>query len=306
MISIVIPTYNRPDALARCLAGVAALTGVPDGLEVIVVNDGGEPSPGPVVARFGDRLDVVVLEPAHAGPAAARNAGAARARHPFVAFLDDDCVPAPGWVAALVERFAAAPGDAIGGRTLNALPANVFSSTSQLLIDYLYDHYNAGGARPTFLASNNLAFPRDELHAIGGFDPAFPRAAGEDRDLCDRWRRRGHRLTYAPEAVVHHAHALTLRSFWRQHFDYGRGAYAFRRARATREHGRVELEATSFYRNLLRAPFAPDAGARGRAPLLAAALAVSQLASAAGFLWERAQAWPGARADTLTNDRSAR
>jgi len=290
MISIVIPTYDRPAALARCLAGVAAMAGADGDLEVIVVNDGGVPPPAATVERLRERIDLTVVAQPRRGPAAARNAGAARARQPVVAFLDDDCVPAAGWLTALTARFAAHPDVAgaalaVGGRTVNGLPDNPFSSASQLLIDYLYDYHNAGGATPRFLASNNVAFPRDALLAIGGFDTGFPRAAGEDRELCDRWTRHGHRLTFAPEAVVHHAHALGATSFWRQHFDYGRGACAFRRARARRDGARVTFEPARFYANLLRAPFARDHGAH--ALRLAALLALAQLANAAGYARER-------------------
>jgi GT2 family glycosyltransferase len=284
MISIVIPTYDRPAALARCLAGVAAMAGARPDLEVIVVNDGGAPPPERSLQHLRDQLDLTIVEQPHGGPAVARNAGAARARSPFVAFLDDDCVPAADWLAALAARFAAAPHVAVGGRTLNGLPDNPFSTASQLLIDYLYKVHNAGAA-PRFFASNNVAFPRHALLAIGGFDTGFPRAAGEDRDLCDRWRQRGHAMAFAPEAVVHHAHALGPASFWRQHFDYGRGACAYRRARVQRDGTRVAFEPPRFYANLLRAPFACGRGAR--ALRLAALLALAQVANAAGYSWER-------------------
>lgn len=285
MISIVIPTYDRPAALARCLDGVAAMTGASTDLEVIVVNDGGETPSGPALERVRQRLALTIVEQPRRGPAAARNAGAVRARERVVAFLDDDCVPAPDWLAALAARFDAAPDVAVGGRTLNGLPDNPFSSASQLLIDYLYDYYNEGGTTPRFLASNNVAFPRRALLDLGGFDAAFPRAAGEDRELCDRWRRSGHRMTFAPEAVVHHAHALGPATFWRQHFAYGRGACAFRRASARRDGGRVGFEPARFYANLLRAPFGRERGPR--ALRLATLLALAQLANAAGYARER-------------------
>ena len=80
--------------------------------------------------------------------------------------------------------------------------------------------------------ANNLALPEDRFRAIGGFDTIFPLAASEDREFCDRWLHHGFQMTYAPEAVVYHARALTFRSFWRQHFKYGRGAFHFHQVRA--------------------------------------------------------------------------
>jgi GT2 family glycosyltransferase len=284
-ISVVIPTHDRPAALVRCLEGVAAMRGAGPDLEVVVVNDGGAPLPAAARERLARGLDLTVVQQRRAGPPAARNAGAERARGTFVALLDDDCVPDAGWLAALAARFADAPGVALGGRTVNALPDNPFSSASQLLVDYLYARQNADGGPATFFASNNLALPRRALLALGGFDVSFRRPAGEDRDLCDRWQRAGHRMVFAPEAIVLHAHALGPAAFWRQHFAYGRGAYAFRRARALRDGVRIALEPWQFYAQLVRAPFATDG--RRRADGLASLLVVAQLANAAGYAWER-------------------
>lgn len=124
LISIVVPTFDRPAALSRCLDGIAATAGAGMDLEVVVVNDGGEPPSRAVIERLRGRLDVRVIERRRAGPAAACNAGAESARGTVVAFLDDDCVPQQGWLAALAVRCAAEPDAAIGGRTVNALPEN--------------------------------------------------------------------------------------------------------------------------------------------------------------------------------------
>jgi GT2 family glycosyltransferase len=282
--SIVIPTYARPGQLATCLQSLARLDYPRDRFEVIVVDDGSETPPEAVVASFCGHLDVTLLKQAHAGPAAARNTGAAQARGKFLAFTDDDCAPALDWLQSLAARFARASDCAIGGRTLNALPDNPYSTASQLLIAYLYAYYNADSDRARFFASNNLAMPADRFHAIGGFDTTYTRTAAEDREFCDRWLHHGYRMTYAPEALVYHAHALTFHNFWRQHFNYGCGAFRFRQARAQRACGRIRLEPLSFYLNLLLYPFSQAQG--WRAPLLAALLGVSQIAHAVGFLWE--------------------
>jgi GT2 family glycosyltransferase len=282
--SIIIPTYARPGQLATCLQSLARLDYPRDRFEVIVVDDGSETPPEAVVASFCGHLDVTLLKQAHAGPAAARNTGAAHARGRFLAFTDDDCAPALDWLQSLEARFARASDCAIGGRTLNALPDNPYSTASQLLIAYLYAYYNADSDRARFFASNNLAMPADRFHAIGGFDTTYTRTAAEDREFCDRWLHHGYRMTYAPEALVYHAHALKFHSFWRQHFNYGCGAFRFRQARAQRACGRIRLEPLSFYLNLLLYPFSQAQG--WRAPLLAALLGVSQVANAVGFLWE--------------------
>ena len=282
--SIIIPTYNRPGQLGACLHSFAQLDYPRDRFEVIVVDDGSETLPEAVVAPFHDQLNVSLLTQAHAGPATARNTGAARARGEFLAFTDDDCKPVPDWLKALAVRFAPTPGQMIGGRTLNALPDNLYSTTSQAIIDVVYVYYNADPDKARFFASNNMTLPAERFRAIGGFDPSF--TASEDRDLCDRWLLRGYGMTYAPEAMIYHAHALTFRTFWRQHLNYGRGAFRFRQARLRRGSANF-IEDAKFYARLPKLLRLRLSQTRGRRAFwLAGLLALWQVANAAGFLWE--------------------
>src|SRR5262245_37328532 len=95
VFSIVVPTYQRPDQLTMCLQSLTFLDYPRSNFEVIVVDDGSEMPPETVVAAFHDRLDVTLLTQPHAGPAQARNTGAAHAKGAFLVFTDDDCTPAP-------------------------------------------------------------------------------------------------------------------------------------------------------------------------------------------------------------------
>src|SRR5262249_61680217 len=119
----------------------------------------------------------------------------------------------------------------------------------------------------------------------GGFDTRVPRAAAEDRELCDRWRQQGRPMIYAPGAVVDHAHAMNFRKYWRQHFDYGRGAHYFHGTRARRDARPVRLEHPTFYLNLALYPFRRAPGRR--ALPLAGLMATSQVAHALGFVWAK-------------------
>jgi GT2 family glycosyltransferase len=166
---------------------------------------------------------------------------------------------------------------------MNALPGNLYSGMSQRIVDYAYTYFNPRPDRARFFASNNLAVPAEPFRTLGGFDPRFVPAAAEDRDLCDRWLQRGLRLAYVPEAVVYHAHHLTLAGFCRQHFGYGRGAHRFYRARA--ERGGPGLRPDPRFH--LAAPRALVAGAppHDALPLLGLTL-LWQLANAAGYVRE--------------------
>lgn len=280
---MIIPTHRRPERLEACLKALSGLDYPKDRFEIIVVDDGSPASSEPVILPFRGVSDITLLTQPRSGPAAARNRGAAHAKGTFLAFTDDDCTPDPGWLKALANRFAALPEHMIGGRTINALPENPFSGASQHLISYLYDYYD--GKPSGLFTSNNMAVPVRHFYSAGVFDASFPLAAGEDRDFCDRWLHHGYKMTYAPEAVVYHAHALTLSSFWRQHFNYGRGAFHFHRLRVGRGHRRIKPEPLSFYLNLLRYPLSRERGLQGL--LIASLLGISQAANAAGFFWER-------------------
>ena len=274
--SIIIPTRNRPAQITACLRSVAALDFPRDRFEVIVVDDG---STLPVTAS-----GVSVLRQRQSGPAVARNTGAAQARGRFLAFTDDDCAPATDWLGKLALRFMERPDHLIGGAVENALPDNPYSTASQLLASYLYTYYNVNPDQPRFFTSNNMAVAAEHFHAVGGFDAGLPRAAAEDRELCDRWLHLGRPMTYAPEAIIRHAHRLTLRTFWRQHFNYGRGAHYFHATRAQRGDGRIRVEPWTFYSRLLRYPWTVNC----RQPYRQAALLfLSQAANALGFFWER-------------------
>ena len=288
LFSVVIPVYARPSQkLAACLESLAQLDYPHDRFEVIVVDDGSEQTHEDAVAPFRDRIDLALLTQPHAGPAVARNTGAAQARGKYLAFTDDDCACDPGWLNALESRFAATPGRMLGGRTLNALPHNVYSAASQMLIDYLCSYYNAVPEEPRFFTTNNLAVPARDFHAVGGFDTAYKRAAAEERELCDRWLHQGGRMAYVPEAIIRHSHVLSFRSFSQQHFNYGRGAYQFRQARARRDSSRIRIEPLTFYVNMLRCPFGRGKGVDALS--LVALLILSQVANAAGFFREGAK-----------------
>jgi GT2 family glycosyltransferase len=283
--TVVVPTHARPAALARCLAALAALEPPGGAFEVVVVADGPDPAAaGAVTAAGAGGLPVRLLEQARSGPAAARNLGAAAAAGRWLAFTDDDCRPRPGWLRALVAALERAPDAVAGGTVRNAVAGSPAAEASQLVLDVAVAHFARAGDRAAFFPSNNLALGRERFAALGGFDPAFPLAAAEDRDLCDRALAAGLRLVAVPGAVVDHDHPLTVRRLWRQHRNYGRGAAVFARARAARGEERLQV-APGFYARLARAPFARARGPRALA--LAACVAETQLAYLAGYVAER-------------------
>jgi len=283
--SVIVPTHARPRQLTDCLEALGRSDYPPERFEVIIVDDGSEASLTEIVAQFHRQLNVNLIVQSQAGPATARNTGAAQAQGRFLAFIDDDCRPAPDWLHSLAAHLTAWPERMIGGRTLNALPHNLYSTASQLLIDYLYTYYNSDHDSARFVASNNLALSTELFLQAGGFDSSFPFAAGEDRELCARWLSQDLQITYAPEAIIYHAHPLTFRSFWRQHFNYGRGAFRFRAGRARQSQKWMRFESYAFYLNLIAYPFR-QAGRQPAQVFILGLLLISQLGTGLGFIRE--------------------
>lgn len=279
--SIIVPTIGRIPALHNCLEAVKALNYPQEKLEILVVFDGCSPLELPALGS----LTVRTLSQPQRGPAAARNYGASVAAGKYLAFTDDDCVLSPDWLLTLAAVFNRYPDTMAGGKTINSLADNPYASASQLLVDFLYERLNEQQNQAMFLTANNMAVSRQLFLACGGFDETFSLAAGEDREFCARWFNRGGTIHYAPEAVVHHAHDLTLSGFWKQHVNYGRGAYLFHKKRGIQEAKRSHFAGFSFYVNLLFFPLRQSQKSRAMGYFLL--FLAMQTATTLGYLKER-------------------
>ncbi|MGI8507615.1 MAG: glycosyltransferase family 2 protein, partial [Solirubrobacteraceae bacterium] len=132
------------------------------------------------------------------GPAGGRNAGWRLARAPLVAFTDDDCAPAPGWLACALAVAADHPGAVIQGPT-KPDPAG-------LAFDGLLSHTVTIERLGPQYETCNIFYPRALLERLDGFDERFGlRPAGEDTDLAWRAIESGCETVFAPDAVVFHA-----------------------------------------------------------------------------------------------------
>ena len=210
--SVIVPTYDRPAQLAACVAALRGLERPGGTLEILIVNDGGPTPDAAVVANDprDDGCEIRVIEQRNAGPASARNRGAAEARGACLAFTDDDCLPDQRWLTSFDAALRATPDALVGGRTLNAVRDSVYADASQRLADFVSSYFD-GGATGRFFTSNNIAVAREGFLGVGGFDTTFPFSAGEDRELCDRWSAQGRPSVSVPNAVVRHAHNLSAR-----------------------------------------------------------------------------------------------
>ena len=285
VFSIIIPTYNRPQPLTNCLQSLADLDYPDNRFEVIVVDDGSKISLKTVVKPLQNQLNLTLIPQANAGPATARNTGAKQAQGKFLAFIDDDCTPANNWLQVLETYLIAHANDLIGGCIINALCENIYATASQALLDYIYASYQNKTKFPQFFTSNNIALSAENFWAIGGFDTNFPLAAAEDREFCDRLLSHNYKMRYAPEAIVYHAHHLTLKTFYRQHFNYGRGAFLFHKTYSQRHPQQKSIQPWSFYLKLLTYPLTKQYAQS--AVLLCFLILLSQIATTFGMVTEK-------------------
>ncbi len=284
--SVIIPTYQRPIELVRCLTAIEKLDYPKENFEVIVVNDGGEMDEK-TISSFSSKFDLKLLNQKNSGPAKARNHGALSAKNEFLAFTDDDCEPYRDWLKAFSEHVKLSPSAMLGGLTVNAVKKNVFSTASQTLVDYLYDYGDGSNSNFSFFTSNNLTVPRSKFLSIGGFDESFKLPAAEDRDLGSRWMENNHDKAFVETAIVYHHHNLNWRDFWRQHYNYGRGAYHFHTLRKHRNNQKLKIEPINFYIKMFYFPFIKHPVPR--AALISSLFFIGQSANALGFFQETIQ-----------------
>jgi O-antigen biosynthesis protein len=242
-ISVVICTRDRPDQLANCLNvlerqeyqrfDVVVVENVPTG---DAVRD--------VVQSRQKRATYQYLTEPRSGLSWARNTGIAAASGEIVAFLDDDDEPDRYWLAGLACGFARSRG--IGCVTGPVVPARL-DTPAQQLFEQLGGHSKGRGFEsvtfgphgpqnplyplPPFGVGANMAFRREALADIGGFDVALgagtPTLGGADTLAFTLALLAGHRIAYEPAALMRHHHRRDLDGLRRQMHGYSVGLTAY-------------------------------------------------------------------------------
>ncbi len=241
-ISLLIATRNRRDSLERCLAAVGRAR-APGPLQVIVVDNGSSDATAALLdgcARTAPFTLVSLREP-EPGKSRALNAGLARATGDVIVFSDDDVYLAPDYFERLADILEHNDVSYCGGRILLHDPTDLPMAirTTNKPERFPPHSFIAAGA----IGGGNMAFRREVLEAIGGFDPILgpPTAfACEDVDLVARASAAGFVGGYFPELLVYHHHGRKTRAeetALARNYAWGRGAYfaKFILARGTRD-----------------------------------------------------------------------
>lgn len=214
-VSVVVVSRDRPEALCRCLVGLAQVQYAE--MEVVVVAD-----PAGVVAcealSFADHLKLVEFDRPNISEA--RNLGISHAAGDIVAFIDDDAVPEPSWLTFLVAPFVreqvAASGGFVRGRNgisyqWMARSVDRNGHTQPLEVNHKRATVlSPKGRWATKTEGTNMAVRRDVLVTLEGFDPGYAFYLDET-DLNLRLMQAGHATAIVPLAEVHHGFAASPR-----------------------------------------------------------------------------------------------
>ncbi len=210
VISVAVCTHNGAARLADCLASLRdQRCDAP--VEVLVILNACTDDSSEIADRFAFRA---ITEP-RLGLSHARNRALAEARAPVVAFIDDDAVAEPDWLAALLRVWDAEHDAAcIGGRIHLKWEAPKPDWWTDRL-DEVFGYFDYPQSRmqmhhPRYPYGGNISYRRDAALAVGGFNPALGRigrklVAGEEGELCYKLERAGHKIFYDRGPLVHHA-----------------------------------------------------------------------------------------------------
>ena len=223
MVSVIIPSYNRPKSLAECLSALNLQETILN-YEVLVIDDGSQVPLTDYVNTLEFRFPLRILRQENQGPGAARNYGVQEAQGEIILFTDDDCQPDKHWVQSMAD--AVKPPMMVGGLTkMHWILIHIPWQVSGLLMRFIH---TLRGTRLFFLTSNNMACRKDDFLKLGGFDASlFETSAGEDREFTTRWIYKGWEVYLLEHAHIDHYHAQSFTSFYRMHSKYGRAAVAY-------------------------------------------------------------------------------
>jgi GT2 family glycosyltransferase len=215
--SVIIPVFNKASLTRQCLEVLLSPPWERTEFEIIVVDDASTDATPRLLAGYGNRIRVVTHQ-ANTGFATAVNDGAAAAAGEYFVFLNNDTVPQPGWLDALVRYAEAHPRAAVVGCKLLFPDGTIQHAGVVVSQDRLVKHIYGGfpGDHPAVNKSRRFQVVtaacalvrRGPFHEVGGFDTAF-RNSYDDVDLCLRLGERGYEIHYCHESVLYHMESVS-------------------------------------------------------------------------------------------------
>ena len=227
--SIVIPTYQRREIVARAVRALASLE-YRGKIELIVVVDGSTDGTADALRAVELPFPVSVIEQANAGAGAARNRGAAAASGEVLLFLDDDMICTPELLTEHARSHAEGADAVVGDFVFDEGSLAGFHSDNMATWFRRAGQGRAarGEVRPCDFFSGQMSIRREVFNAVGGFDETFTsddKFAGEDCDLGASLRN--HKVVHNARALTSHVYVVTPSELMARAFTSGRGGALF-------------------------------------------------------------------------------
>jgi molybdenum cofactor biosynthesis enzyme MoaA/glycosyltransferase involved in cell wall biosynthesis len=224
-ISIVIPTYDRPNQLMQCIGSLQRQEFESLEAEIVVVDDKADKKIQKMLQAFEQaRFPVHYFSQQAKGPAAARNLGIKQAKADIIGFIDDDCIACENWLSLMYQAHikhrecVAVGGDTLVGYESIAAQIGQFLSTCsiQTFID--------SKLQTIFFPTCNVSIKKTLFKTIA-FNEKFPLPGGEDLEFFWQAYKQGYKMYWDKNIKVLHYRDKSMKSFIRQAYNYGRGNY---------------------------------------------------------------------------------
>ena len=210
LISIILPTYNRCEFLAKAAESLMSQE-IDDSLtfEILVVDDASTDGTSMLVRELTNRYGnaIRLIEGEGEGVAPARNKGIKEAKGEWIAFMDDDQLAGPGWLISLTGTALSKGTRCVVGKRLLLLPGPIRIPLGPHLRSYLGEEAWGEKARlllpEEFPNTGNALLKKDLFGEVGCFDPSNP-YGGDDTEFFFRLKKAGVSIWYTPDAVMYH------------------------------------------------------------------------------------------------------
>jgi len=219
-ISIIIPTFNRPQSIKRCVESITN-NNFKD-YEVIVVSDGENLDNDKIIYNWKKDKRIKYIRTRHRGPGSARNEGIKIARGEIVVFLDDDCVVSNNWIKNIYEEHQKNPRiDAIMGKIRQMNPGVISNQLYEFEPENYFMWRNNQKISP--IKVNNVSYKYRVIRVLKKFVPELKTA--EDVEWNSRFVKKNMHAIYSKNIEITHEYRTTLKEFIQQTFGFGRGRF---------------------------------------------------------------------------------
>ena len=211
-VSVVVPVYNGEKTIKKTIEALLSQK-TEKSYEIIVVDDGSTDDTPNIIKNY----PVKIITQKNAGPSAARNTGWKAASAEIVAFTDSDCIPVPDWIEVISNHFEKPSVGGVGGTYET-------ENTGSILATYIGEdirfRHGRLGKEIEATGTFSVAFRKNLLEQVGGFDETYKKATAEDFDVSFAIRKAGHKIIFEPNAIVGHYHKESFLKYIKTQFWY--------------------------------------------------------------------------------------